>query len=150
MNNFDLLPALQLGTVSLALFRTLIGLFCEDVMLQLVFRSVWWVVKSISKRVKKRVNLVKKMNNFSLLQWVFSPHRPHGGSNELIRFFSCLLRYLIPCTHLSRKQRRSLNKRDCYSSSAASFLLLMPSWCPVYPHNTNTHSEHIHWPKGAG
>ncbi|KAK1890092.1 Protein FAM160A1 [Dissostichus eleginoides] len=29
----------QLGTVSLALFRTLIGLFCEDVMLQLVFRA---------------------------------------------------------------------------------------------------------------
>uniref|UniRef100_A0A8C1W546 Family with sequence similarity 160 member A1a n=1 Tax=Cyprinus carpio TaxID=7962 RepID=A0A8C1W546_CYPCA len=28
----------QLGTVSLALFRTLIGLFCEDVMLQLVFK----------------------------------------------------------------------------------------------------------------
>ncbi|XP_047433915.1 FHF complex subunit HOOK interacting protein 1A [Mugil cephalus] len=28
----------QLGTVSLALFRTLIGLFCEDVMLQLVLR----------------------------------------------------------------------------------------------------------------
>ncbi|XP_013877610.1 protein FAM160A1 isoform X2 [Austrofundulus limnaeus] len=85
----------QLGTVSLALFRTLIGLFCEDVMLQLVFR------------------------------------------------------YLIPCSHLSRKQRRSLKQRDCYSSSAASFLLLMPSWCPVYLHNTSTHSEHIHWPKGA-
>ncbi|XP_071315815.1 FHF complex subunit HOOK-interacting protein 1A-like [Trachinotus anak] len=87
----------QLGTVSLALFRTLIGLFCEDVMLQLVFR------------------------------------------------------YLIPCSHLNRKQRSSLKQRDCYSSSAASFLLLMPSWCPVYPHNTNTHShsEHIHWPKGA-
>ncbi|XP_022616850.1 protein FAM160A1-like [Seriola dumerili] len=87
----------QLGTVSLALFRTLIGLFCEDVMLQLVFR------------------------------------------------------YLIPCSHLSRKQRSSLKQRDCYSSSAASFLLLMPSWCPVYIHNANTHShsEHIHWPKGA-
>ncbi|KAG7233373.1 hypothetical protein INR49_007102 [Caranx melampygus] len=87
----------QLGTVSLALFRTLIGLFCEDVMLQLVFR------------------------------------------------------YLIPCSHLSRRQRSSLKQRDCYSSSAASFLLLMPSWCPVYLHNTNTHSqsEHIHWPKGA-
>ncbi|XP_034424678.1 protein FAM160A1-like isoform X1 [Hippoglossus hippoglossus] len=87
----------QLGTVSLALFRTLIGLFCEDVMLQLVFR------------------------------------------------------YLIPCSHLSRKQRSSLKQRDCYSSSAASFLLLMPSWCPVYLHNTNTrsHSEHIHFPKGA-
>ncbi|XP_062310994.1 FHF complex subunit HOOK-interacting protein 1A-like [Osmerus eperlanus] len=28
----------QLGTVSLALFRTLIGLFCEDVMLQLILR----------------------------------------------------------------------------------------------------------------
>ncbi|XP_039996254.1 protein FAM160A1-like [Xiphias gladius] len=87
----------QLGTVSLSLFRTLIGLFCEDVMLQLVFR------------------------------------------------------YLIPCAHLSRKQRSSLKQRDCYSSSAASFLLLMPSWCPVYLHSTNTrsHSEHIHWPKGA-
>lgn len=31
-------PTLQLGTVSLALFRTLIGLYCEDVMLQLVLR----------------------------------------------------------------------------------------------------------------
>ncbi|XP_067437120.1 FHF complex subunit HOOK-interacting protein 1A-like [Thunnus thynnus] len=85
----------QLGTVSLALFRTLIGLFCEDVMLQLVFR------------------------------------------------------YLIPCSHLSRRQRSCLKQRDCYSSSASSFLLLMPSWCPVYLLNTNTHSEHIHWPKGA-
>ncbi|XP_049923363.1 FHF complex subunit HOOK interacting protein 1A-like [Epinephelus moara] len=87
----------QLGTVSLALFRTLIGLFCEDVMLQLVFR------------------------------------------------------YLIPCSHLSRKQRSSLKQTDCYSSSAASFLLLLPSWCPGNLHNVNTHShsEHIHWPKGA-
>ncbi|XP_038588514.1 protein FAM160A1-like [Micropterus salmoides] len=85
----------QLGTVSLALFKTLIGLFCEDVMLQLVFR------------------------------------------------------YLIPCSHLSRKQRCSLKQRDCYSSSAASFLLLLPSWCPGNIHNTNTHSEHIHWSKGS-
>lgn len=30
----------QLGTVSLALFRTLIGLYCEDVMLQLIFKWV--------------------------------------------------------------------------------------------------------------
>ncbi|KAG7486328.1 hypothetical protein JOB18_029492 [Solea senegalensis] len=85
----------QLGTVSLALFRTLIGLFCEDVMLQLVFR------------------------------------------------------YLIPCSHLSRKQLSSLKQRDCHASSATSFLLLMPSWCPVNLHNTNSHSEHIHWAKGA-
>uniref|UniRef100_A0A3Q3MSM2 Family with sequence similarity 160 member A1a n=1 Tax=Labrus bergylta TaxID=56723 RepID=A0A3Q3MSM2_9LABR len=85
----------QLGTVSLALFRTLIGLFCEDVMLQLVFR------------------------------------------------------YLIPCSHLSRKQQWSLKQRDCYSSSAASFLLLMPSWCPGHLCNTSAQSEHIHWPKGA-
>ncbi|XP_039862846.1 protein FAM160A1-like isoform X1 [Simochromis diagramma] len=85
----------QLGTVSLALFRTLIGLFCEDVMLQLVFR------------------------------------------------------YLIPCSHLSRKQRCFLKQRDCYSSSAASFLLLMPSWCPLQLQNSLTHSEHIHWPKGT-
>uniref|UniRef100_A0A3Q4GF73 Family with sequence similarity 160 member A1b n=1 Tax=Neolamprologus brichardi TaxID=32507 RepID=A0A3Q4GF73_NEOBR len=86
----------QLGTVSLALFRTLIGLFCEDVMLQLVFR------------------------------------------------------YLLPCSHLSRKQRCFLKQRDCYSSSAASFLLLMPSWCPLQLQNSLTHSEHIHWPKGTG
>ncbi|KAM9424447.1 FHF complex subunit HOOK-interacting protein 1A-like [Pholidichthys leucotaenia] len=83
----------QLGTVSLALFRTLIGLFCEDVMLQLVFR------------------------------------------------------YLIPCSHLSRKQRCFLTQKDCCSSSASSFLLLLPSWCPGDLHNTQ--SEHIHWPKGA-
>uniref|UniRef100_A0A3P9B3U5 FHF complex subunit HOOK-interacting protein C-terminal domain-containing protein n=1 Tax=Maylandia zebra TaxID=106582 RepID=A0A3P9B3U5_9CICH len=86
----------QLGTVSLALFRTLIGLFCEDVMLQLVFR------------------------------------------------------YLIPCSHLSRKQRCFLKQRDCYSSSAASFLLLMPSWFPLQLQNSLTHSEHIHWPKATG
>uniref|UniRef100_A0A3Q3WMA5 FHF complex subunit HOOK-interacting protein C-terminal domain-containing protein n=1 Tax=Mola mola TaxID=94237 RepID=A0A3Q3WMA5_MOLML len=87
----------QLGTVSLALFRTLIGLFCEDVMLQLVFR------------------------------------------------------YLIPCSHLSKKQHYSLQQRDCYSSSAASFLLLMPSWCPgnLNHPNIHLHSEHIHWPKRA-
>ncbi|TDG99517.1 hypothetical protein EPR50_G00194490 [Perca flavescens] len=87
----------QLGTVSLALFRTLIGFFCEDVMLQLVFR------------------------------------------------------YLIPCSHLSRKQRSSIKQTDCYSSSAASFLLLLPSWCPGNLHSMNAdlHSEHIHWPKGA-
>ncbi|XP_029381860.1 protein FAM160A1-like [Echeneis naucrates] len=81
----------QLGTVSLALFRTLIGLFCEDVMLQLVFR------------------------------------------------------YLIPCSHLSRRQRSSLKQRDCYSSGAASFLLLMPSWCPGYVSG----SELVLWPKAA-
>ncbi|XP_034020870.1 protein FAM160A1-like [Thalassophryne amazonica] len=85
----------QLGTVSLALFRTLIGLFCEDVMLQLV------------------------------------------------------LRYLIPCSHLSKKQRSSLKKRDCYSSSAEAFLLLLPAWYPVHLPNNSLHSnsEHIHWPK---
>ncbi|TKS93260.1 Protein FAM160A1 [Collichthys lucidus] len=87
----------QLGTVSLALFRTLIGLFCEDVMLQLVFRSV---------------------------------------SDSL--------------QPPDQEQRCSLKQRDCSSSSAASFLLLMPSWCPENLDNTNVHSEHhIHWPKGA-
>ncbi|XP_061131931.1 FHF complex subunit HOOK-interacting protein 1A-like [Syngnathus typhle] len=85
----------QLGTVSLSLFRTLIGLFCEDVMLQLVFR------------------------------------------------------FLIACSHLSRKQRSSLKHKTWYSTSAASFLLLLPSWCPVRLPNTNLASEHIHWPKGA-
>ncbi|XP_076019012.1 FHF complex subunit HOOK-interacting protein 1A-like [Genypterus blacodes] len=85
----------QLGTVSLALFRTLIGLFCEDVMLQLVFR------------------------------------------------------YLMPCSHLSRRQRSSLTHRDCCASGAASFLFLMPSWCLVLHLQTSTHTEHIHWPKAV-
>ncbi|KAF5897277.1 protein FAM, partial [Clarias magur] len=64
----------QLGTVSLALFRTLIGLYCEDVMLELI------------------------------------------------------LRYLIPCSHLKRKGQRRLRERDCYSSGAAAFLSLTPSF----------------------
>ncbi|XP_061664155.1 FHF complex subunit HOOK-interacting protein 1A-like isoform X2 [Syngnathoides biaculeatus] len=85
----------QLGTVSLALFRTLIGLFCEDVMLQLVFR------------------------------------------------------FLIARGHLSRKRRSSLTHKAWCSSSAASFLLLLPSWSPVQLPNTNAPSEHIRWPKGA-
>uniref|UniRef100_A0A3B5AYW3 Protein FAM160A1-like n=1 Tax=Stegastes partitus TaxID=144197 RepID=A0A3B5AYW3_9TELE len=82
----------QLGTVSLALFRTLIGLFCEDVMLQLVFR------------------------------------------------------YLLPCSHLSRRQRCSLQQTDCYSCSASSLLLLLPSWCPLHL-RSGSQSEHIHWPR---
>ncbi|XP_048826066.1 FHF complex subunit HOOK interacting protein 1A-like isoform X2 [Brienomyrus brachyistius] len=65
----------QLGTVSLALFHTLLGLHCEDVMLQLV------------------------------------------------------LRYLIPCSHITLNQRGALKERDCYSVSAARFLALTPSCC---------------------
>ncbi|KAM6949232.1 FHF complex subunit HOOK-interacting protein 1A-like [Aplochiton taeniatus] len=83
----------QLGTVSLALFRTLIGLFCEDVMLQLV------------------------------------------------------LRYLIPCSHLSRRGRAVLTDRDWYSSSASAILILTPSWCPRRAPHTYTHTERIHWLK---
>ncbi|XP_077597614.1 FHF complex subunit HOOK-interacting protein 1A-like [Stigmatopora nigra] len=82
----------QLGTVSLALFKTLIGLFCEDVMLQLVFR------------------------------------------------------FLIACNHMSKKNWSSLKRKSWCSSSSASFLLLLPSWCPVQPSQTQ---EDIGWPKGA-
>ncbi|XP_056101063.1 FHF complex subunit HOOK-interacting protein 1A [Rhinichthys klamathensis goyatoka] len=64
----------QLGTVSLALFRTLIGLYCEDVMLQLI------------------------------------------------------LRYLIPCSHLTCAERHRLRERDCYSITASSLLSLTPSF----------------------
>ncbi|XP_045068814.1 FHF complex subunit HOOK interacting protein 1A-like, partial [Coregonus clupeaformis] len=85
----------QLGTVSLALFRTLIGLFCEDVMLQLI------------------------------------------------------LRYLIPCTHLCVRERRSLKDRDAYSSSAVNFLFLTPSWCPLRIGGVHTHTQHIHWAMGT-
>ncbi|XP_077074753.1 FHF complex subunit HOOK interacting protein 1Ab [Siphateles boraxobius] len=64
----------QLGTVSLALFRTLIGLYCEDVMLQLI------------------------------------------------------LRYLIPCSHLTCAERHRLRERDCYSITASSLLSLTPTF----------------------
>ncbi|TRY53608.1 hypothetical protein DNTS_033073 [Danionella cerebrum] len=64
----------QLGVVSLALFRTLIGLFCEDVMLQLI------------------------------------------------------LRYLVPCAHLSVRARFRLRTRDCSSITAAALLSLTPSF----------------------
>ncbi|XP_077444262.1 FHF complex subunit HOOK-interacting protein 1A-like isoform X2 [Stigmatopora argus] len=82
----------QLGTVSLALFKTLIGLFCEDVMLQLVFR------------------------------------------------------FLISCNHESKKNWSSLKHKSWCSSSSASFLLLLPSWCPVQLSKT---PEDIGWSKGA-
>ncbi|KAG5845183.1 hypothetical protein ANANG_G00136130 [Anguilla anguilla] len=78
----------QLGTVSLALFRTLIGLNCEDVMLQLV------------------------------------------------------LRYLIPCSHMMLSQRRVLQERDCYSTSAAKILSLSPSCCAP-----ELQLDRIHWSK---
>lgn len=63
-----------------------------------------------------------------------------------------VLRYLIPCMHLSRKEHGSLKQKDCCSSSANSFLRLMPSWCPGSHNTANTHfhTEHIHWPRGAG
>uniref|UniRef100_A0A8C1NM98 Family with sequence similarity 160 member A1b n=1 Tax=Cyprinus carpio TaxID=7962 RepID=A0A8C1NM98_CYPCA len=64
----------QLGTVSLALFRTLIGLYCEDVMLQLI------------------------------------------------------LRYLLPCSHLTHAERLRLRERDCYSITASALLSLTPSF----------------------
>ncbi|KAL1249228.1 hypothetical protein QQF64_020233, partial [Cirrhinus molitorella] len=69
----------QLGTVSLALFRTLIGLYCEDVMLQLI------------------------------------------------------LRYLIPCSHLTYTERLRLRDRDCYSITASALLSLTPSFFTPKP-----------------
>ncbi|XDV46622.1 hypothetical protein PO909_014491 [Leuciscus waleckii] len=72
-DNVNILDTL-LGTVSLALFRTLIGLYCEDVMLQLI------------------------------------------------------LRYLIPCSHLTCAERHRLRERDCYSITASALLSLTPSF----------------------
>ncbi|KAL7864174.1 hypothetical protein AOLI_G00155940 [Acnodon oligacanthus] len=86
----------QLGTVSLALFRTLISLYCEDVMLQLI------------------------------------------------------LRYLIPCTHLLCSERHRLRERDCYSSSAAAFLSLTPSFFIPKPCSSPTQPpkpDYILWSK---
>uniref|UniRef100_A0A671QK34 Protein FAM160A1-like n=1 Tax=Sinocyclocheilus anshuiensis TaxID=1608454 RepID=A0A671QK34_9TELE len=60
--------------VMLALFRTLIGLYCEDVMLQLI------------------------------------------------------LRYLLPCSHLTHTERLRLRERDCYSITASALLSLTPSF----------------------
>ncbi|XP_062871562.1 FHF complex subunit HOOK-interacting protein 1A [Trichomycterus rosablanca] len=86
----------QLGSVSLTLFRTLIGLYCEDVMLQLI------------------------------------------------------LRYLIPCAHLLYKGQHRLRERDCYSSSAAAFLALMPSFLVARPPSSPTlppKPDYILWSK---
>ncbi|KAI5609174.1 protein FAM160A1-like, partial [Silurus asotus] len=87
----------QLGTVSLALFRTLIGLYCEDVMLQLI------------------------------------------------------LRYLIPCSHLQREGWRRLRQRDCYSSTAAAFLTLTPSFLmaarPCSSPTLPTKPDYVLWSK---
>ncbi|KAM9445532.1 FHF complex subunit HOOK interacting protein 1Ab isoform 1-T2 [Clarias gariepinus] len=86
----------QLGTISLALFRTLIGLYCEDIMLELI------------------------------------------------------LRYLIPCSHLQRKGQRRLRERDCYSSSAAAFISLTPSFLMDRPCTSPTmppKPDYVLWSK---
>ncbi|XP_042153757.1 FHF complex subunit HOOK interacting protein 1A-like, partial [Oncorhynchus tshawytscha] len=59
-----------------------------------------------------------------------------------------ILRYLIPCTHLCVRERRSLKDRDAYSSSAVKFLFLTPSWCPLRLGAVHTHTQHIHWAMG--
>ncbi|XP_048034259.1 FHF complex subunit HOOK interacting protein 1A [Megalobrama amblycephala] len=86
----------QLGTVSLALFRTLIGLYCEDVMLQLI------------------------------------------------------LRYLIPCSHLTCAERHRLRERDCYSITASALLSLTPSFFIPKPCSSPTQPpkpDYILWSK---
>ncbi len=134
---------LQLGTVSLALFRTLIGLYCEDVMLQLILRWVAHTHTDLSQ-LWSMVHLIGLRHDECLLSashraelcYHLSAHLPHTppsfdhpsvfltGSVPI-----CLPRYLIPCNHMMLSQRRVVRERDCYSVSTAKILALTPSCC---------------------
>ncbi|KAI1887444.1 hypothetical protein AGOR_G00190360 [Albula goreensis] len=96
----------QLGTVSLALFRTLIGLYCEDVMLQLILRylipcnhmmlSQRWVVRErdcYSVSAAKLLSLTPSCcsmepsppplrQQLDFILWSKGPDRPHPQAHE--------------------------------------------------------------------
>lgn len=126
---------LQLGTVSLALFRTLIGLYCEDVMLQLILR---WVAHRPSNEARC-ISLVYDMMSFYSLpptmQTCVTICLPTPLPTTTRWFLLtgsvpvCLPRYLIPCNHMMLSQRRVVRERDCYSVSASKILALTPSCC---------------------
>lgn len=126
---------LQLGTVSLALFRTLIGLYCEDVMLQLILR---WVAHRPSNEAWC-ISLVYDMMSFYSLpptmQTCVTICLPTPLPTTTRWFLLtgsvpvCLPRYLIPCNHMMLSQRRVVRERDCYSVSASKILALTPSCC---------------------
>ncbi|XP_028330596.1 protein FAM160A1-like [Gouania willdenowi] len=69
----------QLGTVSLALFRTLIGLFCEDVMLQLVFRFLI----PFSHLTRRGRSLSDSSSSFLLLLPSWCPKRLQSSSDHI-------------------------------------------------------------------
>ncbi|KAJ8271846.1 hypothetical protein COCON_G00107050 [Conger conger] len=97
----------QLGTVSLALFRTLIGLHCEDVMLQLILRylipcnymmlSQRWVVRErdcYSVSAAKFLSLTPSCcsleprppplrQQLDYILWSKGTDRPHPGNEEM-------------------------------------------------------------------
>lgn len=129
------LVSFQLGTVSLALFRTLIGLYCEDVMLQLILR---WVAHRLIPVTNPAAS------NWFMTWWAFTlyllpcrlaiclPTSLPTAARWFLLTRSvpvCLPRYLIPCNHMMLSQRRVVRERDCYSVSASKILALTPSCC---------------------
>lgn len=119
----------QLCMVSLSLFRTLLSLNCEDVMLQLVLR-------------------------YSL-----SHHHTHGLSMCpppcLLPPHMCALmcvprRYLLPCSHLMLSQKRAVRDLDIYGRTAAKFLSLIPQCCqPQSPPLPHRDQEPAAWSRGT-
>ncbi|XP_072315193.1 FHF complex subunit HOOK-interacting protein 1A-like [Eucyclogobius newberryi] len=87
----------QLGTVSLALFRTLIGLFCEDVMLQLVFRFLvpYSDLSRPTDCASSAVSLLRLMPSWcsqthSALQHSEHVHWPkgtHPSASDIVRYY---------------------------------------------------------------
>uniref|UniRef100_A0A671YU57 FHF complex subunit HOOK interacting protein 1A n=1 Tax=Sparus aurata TaxID=8175 RepID=A0A671YU57_SPAAU len=103
----------QLGTVSLALFRTLIGLYCEDVMLQLVLRYLIpcnHMMLSQRRVVRERdCYSVSAAKILALTPSCCSPDRSPPPLRQLdsILFskgISCcvaVLHHFTPCSHMS-------------------------------------------------
>ena len=115
--------------VSLSLFKTLLSLNCEDLMLQLVLRCVFaW-----DKR------------NYPRPSWTLN----------VLRYAVCALscsfmcRYLLPCTHVMLSQRRAVRETDLYGKSADKFLSLIPECCRITTAASSEREEEpAFWGKG--
>lgn len=102
--------------VSLSLFKTLLSLNCEDVMLQLVLRYVCAPLLVSATHVSRETELA-----------LFESELCCVGAR--VRVPS---RYLLPCTHVMQSQRRAIRETDIYGKSADKFLSLIPDCCRTY------------------
>ena len=146
---------LQLCMVTMALFKTLVELNCEDVMYQLVFRyetnacflwnnilnpkrvlrsKLWTVARGDVETANNMLywySITKNVNVW-LKEWWFTEGTSLHSSCIIHHLFPALLwpcRHLIPCSHVMVSQRRSVRELDMYGKTAEKLLALRPNCC---------------------